>query len=119
VPSRRASSAVDFVDKSQAHRARRTIARDSLANIGSAVVMSTRDARSEEARRRAQEKFAKVQQRDAETLKEKQQAFAAIAAKSARLRALRLAKERADKEAAERGAAGRTGSGARRAARKV
>jgi len=81
--------------------------------------MSSRDARSEEARRKAQEKFAKVQQREAETLKEKQQVFAAIAAKTARLRALRLAKERTDKEAAERAAAGRTGPSARRAAKKA
>ena len=77
--------------------------------------MSTRDARNEEARRKAQEKFAKIQQRDAESLKEKEQAFAAITAKTARLRALRLAKERTEKEAAERAAASRTGTGARRA----
>jgi hypothetical protein len=86
---------------------------------GSAVVTNSRDARNEEARRRAQEKFAKVQQREAETLKEKQQVFAAIAAKTARLRALRLAKERSDKEAAERAAAARGGSRAGRAAKKA
>ena len=59
----------------------------------------------QEARLRAQEKFAKAEKRDREALKEKDRAFAAAISKSARLRALRLAKEASDKAAAERKAA--------------
>jgi hypothetical protein len=62
-------------------------------------------ARAEEARRKAQEQFAKVKQRDAEALKEREKIQAADAAKTARLRALRLAKEAADEAAAAQAAA--------------
>jgi hypothetical protein len=47
----------------------------------------------------ANEKFTKAAAREAEFLREKQKQFEADAAKTARLRALRLAKEGADREA--------------------
>ncbi len=47
----------------------------------------------------ANEKFAKAAAREAEFLREKEKLFQADAAKTARLRALRLAKEAADREA--------------------
>jgi hypothetical protein len=45
------------------------------------------------------EKFTKAAAREAEFLREKEKLFQADAAKTARLRALRLAKEAADREA--------------------
>lgn len=50
----------------------------------------------------ANEKFAKAAAREAEFLREKEKLFQADAAKTARLRALRLAKEAADREAQAR-----------------
>ena len=47
----------------------------------------------------ANEKFAKAAAREAEFLREKEKLFQADAAKTARLRALRLAKEEADRAA--------------------
>jgi hypothetical protein len=62
--------------------------------------MASNRVRSEESRQRAQEKFARIEQREKDFANERDKAFAAIVAKSARLRALRLAKQAADKEAA-------------------
>jgi hypothetical protein len=50
----------------------------------------------------ANEKFAKAAAREAEFLREKEKLFQADAAKTARLKALRLAKEAADREALAR-----------------
>lgn len=52
--------------------------------------MSKAEQRDAEARRAAQASWAKAQQRDAETLKDKEKARQADAQKTARLRALRL-----------------------------
>jgi hypothetical protein len=68
-------------------------------------MMKSREIRDEAARRKAQDQFAKVKQRDAEALKDREKVEAAEAAKTARLRALRLAKEAVDKEVADKEAA--------------
>ncbi len=68
-------------------------------------MMKSERSRTEDARRRAQEQFAKTKQRNADTLKDRERVRQATAAKTARLRALRLAKEAADKEALARDAA--------------
>jgi hypothetical protein len=65
-------------------------------------MLKSREVRDEAARRKAQDQFAKVKQRDAEALKDREKVQAAEAAKTARLRALRLAKEAIDKEAADK-----------------
>jgi hypothetical protein len=65
-------------------------------------MLKSREVRDEAARRKAQDQFAKVKQRDAEALKDREKVHAAEAAKTARLRALRLAKEAIDKEAADK-----------------
>ncbi len=64
--------------------------------------MASNRIRTEEARRRAQEKSAKAEKREKYLLKEKNKAIATMASKSARLRSLRLAKEASDKETAEK-----------------
>jgi hypothetical protein len=69
--------------------------------------MASNRVRSEESRQRAQEKFVQREQREKDAASDRNKAFAAVAAKSARLRALRLAKEAADKEAAEKAASER------------
>jgi hypothetical protein len=62
--------------------------------------MSNGDSRSAEARRRAEEKFAKAKRRDSDVMEYQRQILEAETAKFTRLRALRLAKEAADKAAA-------------------
>ena len=64
--------------------------------------MASNRMRTEEARHRAQEKFSKAEKREKDLLKEKNKAIANVASKTARLRALRLAKEASDKEAADK-----------------
>jgi len=61
--------------------------------------------KAEEARRRAQDEFAKVKKREAKVLSDREKARNARLEKTARLRDLRLEKEAADREAAERLAA--------------
>ncbi len=63
-------------------------------------MLNSRRLRDEEARRKAQEHFDKVKHHDAEIVKEREKLQQADAEKTARLRALRLAKEAADKAAA-------------------
>jgi hypothetical protein len=63
------------------------------------------DVRKDGARRKAQNYFAKAEQRDVLLKQEKEKAKAADVAKMARLRGLRLAKEAADKEIADQLAA--------------
>ena len=53
------------------------------------------------ARSRAEEKFAKLRQSEDEAIRARDKAQKDLMEKTARLRALRLAKEAADKEAAE------------------
>jgi len=67
--------------------------------------MSNGNSRSAEARRRAEEKFAKAKQRDSEVMEFQRRILEAETAKFTRLRALRLAKEAADKVAGARAAA--------------
>lgn len=67
-------------------------------------MLNSRRLRDEEARRKAQEHFDKVKRHDAEIVKEREKLQQADAEKTARLRALRLAKEAADKAAAVTGA---------------
>lgn len=56
-------------------------------------------------RSKAEERFNKIKQQDIKALKEREKTQLEDAAKVARLKALRLAKEAADKEAAEKEAA--------------
>jgi hypothetical protein len=65
-------------------------------------VVNTGGFRAEEARRKSQERLAADRQRGVQALKDRDQAAVAEAAKTKRLRALRLAKEAADKETAAR-----------------
>jgi len=58
------------------------------------------EERRDQARRKAQNHFAASEQRDALVRKEIEKERATSAAKTAKLRALRLAKEASDKEAA-------------------
>jgi len=67
--------------------------------------MSTWPSKSDEARRRAEEKFAKAQQRDTDVMDFQREIHKAETAKYTRLRALRLAKEAAEKEAKQRSVA--------------
>ena len=60
------------------------------------------EERRDQARRKAQNHFAASEQRDALVRKEIEKERATSAAKTAKLRALRLAKEASDKEAADR-----------------
>lgn len=62
--------------------------------------MSTDRPRAADAQRHARQFFAKDKQRPSAWLVEKTKADAATAAKTARLRALRLEKESADRDAA-------------------
>jgi hypothetical protein len=66
--------------------------------------MNTGGFRAEEARRKSQERLAADRQRGVQALKDRDKAMVAEAAKTKRLRALRLAKEAADKESADRAA---------------
>ena len=67
--------------------------------------MSWNKTSIEGARRKAEDKFAKVKEREARLVKEKSKSKQALDTKIAGLKALRLAKEAADKEAAEKEAA--------------
>jgi hypothetical protein len=62
--------------------------------------MKPEGSRADEARRKAQGIFGKKDQQESGFFKELEKANAASAAKTAKLRALRLAKEAADREAA-------------------
>jgi hypothetical protein len=72
-------------------------------NREDAVQMSS--SRSEEAQRRAQDLFAKAQQRDVEFVERRTRPQQAESEKYFRLRGLRLGKEAADKEAKDRAVA--------------
>ena len=78
--------------------------------------MSSKDS---EARRRAEEKFVKAQQREHDVMNSQRQLQQAEAAKLVRLRALRLAKEAAEKQAAEAAAAEASAAGAPAKARRA
>lgn len=67
--------------------------------------MANSEERRDQARRKAQNHFAASEQRDALVRKEIEKERAVSAAKTAKLRALRLAKEASDKEASDRLAA--------------
>jgi hypothetical protein len=76
----------------------------------------------EEARQRAEERFSRLKQRDEDARKayeELERVQQAEAAKTERLRALRLAKEAADAEAASRAAAAKAAAAQAAAERKV
>ena len=64
--------------------------------------MANSEERRDQARRKAQNHFAASEQRDALVRKEIEKERAVSAAKTAKLRALRLAKEASDKEVADR-----------------
>jgi hypothetical protein len=64
--------------------------------------MANSEERRDQARRKAQNHFAASEQRDALVRKEIEKERAVSAAKTAKLRALRLAKEASEKEAANR-----------------
>jgi hypothetical protein len=72
--------------------------------------MNTGGFRAEEARRKSQERLAADRQRGVQALKDRDKAIVAEAAKTKRLRALRLAKEAADKETADRAATVKAGA---------
>jgi hypothetical protein len=65
----------------------------SAAATRSNIIMDTADAKRPDARKVAEDRFAKVLKRDAEVKAYQQQQWDAEAAKIARLRALRLANE--------------------------
>jgi hypothetical protein len=67
--------------------------------------MQSKPQRGEESRRRAEEQFKATKRANAKTVKAGDAAQQAEAAKTMRLRALRLAKEAADKDVANREAA--------------
>lgn len=60
----------------------------------------TGSSRADQARRKAQEKFAPASQREASARRDRDKAAAAAVAKTERLKALRLAKEAEDRAAA-------------------
>ncbi len=64
--------------------------------------MANSEERRDQARRKAQNHFAASEQRDALVRKEIEKERAVSAAKTAKLRALRLAKEATEKEASDR-----------------
>ena len=64
--------------------------------------MANSEERRDQARRKAQNHFAASEQRDALVRKEIEKERAVSAAKTAKLRALRLAKEASDKEVADK-----------------
>ena len=64
--------------------------------------MANSEERRDQARRKAQNHFAASEQRDALVRKEIEKERAVSAAKTAKLRALRLAKEASDKAVADR-----------------
>ena len=64
--------------------------------------MANSEERRDQARRKAQNHFAASEQRDALVRKEIEKERAVSAAKTAKLKALRLAKEASDKEVADR-----------------
>jgi len=70
--------------------------------------MSKVDERDAEARRKAQALWSKDKQRDAAAVGVREKARIAEASKTARLRALRLAKEASDQEASEKAAVEKT-----------
>jgi hypothetical protein len=63
---------------------------------------SPNEERRDQARKKAQNHFAASEQRDALVRKELEKERASSAAKTAKLRALRLAKEASEKEAADK-----------------
>ena len=65
-------------------------------------MVTTGGFRAEAARRKSQERLAADRQRGVQALKDRDKAAVEEAAKTKRLRALRLAKEAADKESAAR-----------------
>jgi hypothetical protein len=65
-------------------------------------MLKPNQARIEEARKKAHDLWVQGKAKDAEIVKEREKAFTAQAEKTARLRALRLAREAADLEAAAR-----------------
>jgi hypothetical protein len=54
------------------------------------------EAKAEEARKKARELFQRDRAKDAEAIKEREKAFTAQSAKTAKLKALRLARDEAD-----------------------
>ncbi len=78
--------------------------------------MSSERSRAEEARRNARNFFAKDKASDKESAaaRERRKTEAALEEKTARLRALRLAKEASDREAASAGTGAIAGKPARR-----
>jgi hypothetical protein len=58
------------------------------------------EAKAEEARRKARDLFQRDRAKDAEAVKEREKAFAAQSEKTAKLRALRLARDAQDEAAA-------------------
>jgi hypothetical protein len=54
------------------------------------------EAKAEEARKKARELFQRDRAKDAEAIKEREKAFASQAQKTAKLKALRLARDEAD-----------------------
>ncbi|HEX4113798.1 MAG TPA: hypothetical protein VH020_14795 [Stellaceae bacterium] len=61
-------------------------------------MLESKRNKAESARRNASDKFARLAEREAEFWREKEKRLSADAAKTARLRALRLGKEAADRE---------------------
>jgi hypothetical protein len=82
-------------------------------------MLTSNQARREETRRRAEDTFIKTKQKQEDAQSDRRTAYAAVVAKMARLRALRLAKESLDRNAAARASAEKAQSNAKRVAMKA
>lgn len=82
-------------------------------------MMTSNQARREEARQRAENKFVKAKQREEVAQSDREKAYSAVVSKMARLRALRLAKESIDKKAADQASAEKAELKAKRLAKKA
>jgi hypothetical protein len=63
-------------------------------------MLKPKEAQAEEARKKARDLFARERAKDGEAIKEREKAFAAQSQKTAKLRALRLAREAEEQAAA-------------------
>ncbi len=78
---------------------------EGLSNRKGSTMLESKRAKMESAARNANDKFARAEAREAEFRNDRQKRLDADAVKTAKLRALRMAKETADREVQEREAA--------------
>jgi hypothetical protein len=83
-----------------------------------AIMLRPTEAKAEEARKKARELFHRDRAKDAEVVKEREKAFEVQSAKTAKLKALRLARD-AQQEAAEAAAPAPVKPAAKKKAKKA